>query len=275
VKALVADVGGTSMRAALVDGDGAILERRSALTPQDPHEGVARLRAHWDELGPADGKALAVAGGVRASDGEITQSPNLVAWEGTRPGEALGCAVINDANAALLGEAWRGALKDKRNALLLTLGTGVGGGVLLEGRLWTGTNGCAGEIGFVPVLDSHLEALASATAVAERAGTPDAKTAAERARDGDAFARRAFEEAGKALGIALAGLVNVLNPESICLGGGAAAAFELYEEPLWRELRARAFRLALECIEVVPAALGNDAGLVGAARLALDGSQAL
>jgi len=117
----------------------------------------------------------------------------------------------------------------------------------------------------------ELEALASATAVAASAGTANAKEAAERARRGDAFAREAFDHAGRALGIVLAGLVNVINPEAICLGGGMSGAFDLLEHPLLAELDARAFRLAREAVEVFPAALGGDAGLLGAAWLALQG----
>jgi glucokinase len=119
--------------------------------------------------------------------------------------------------------------------------------------------------------DDELEALASATAVAESAGAKDAEDAARRARGGDAFAREAFDHAGRALGVVLAGLVNVLNPEAICIGGGMAGAFDLLEPPLLAELDARAFRLAREVVEVFPAALGGDAGVLGAAWLALHG----
>jgi glucokinase len=272
VAVLAADVGGTSIRAALVDADGTIRARRDAPTPPDPDKGLATLRALWGELGPADGSALVIAGGIRASNGEITQSPNLPRWEGTRPGAELSCAVLNDANGALLGEAWLGALRGKRTALMLTLGTGVGGAVMVDGKLWTGANGCAGEIGHMWVSpDDELEALASATAVAASAGTKNAEDAARRAREGDAFAREAFDHAGRALGVVLAGLVNVLNPEAICIGGGMGAALDLLEPPLLAELDARAFRLAREAVDIFPAALGGDAGLLGAAWLALQG----
>jgi len=270
VNVLAADVGGTSTRAALVSGAGAILDRRSGPTAQDPAEGCALIRRFWEELDKDAPRALVVAGGIRDADGEITQSPNLLRWEGTRPGAELGAAILNDANGALLGEAWLGVLRGRRSALLLTLGTGVGGAVMLDGRLWTGHRGCAGEIGHVPLWDRHLEAHASATAVVAAAGTEDAEQAAGRARGGDLGAIEAFRKAGEGLGIVLAGLVNVFDPEAICIGGGMAGAFDLLEEPLWKELRARAFRLALEGLEVVPAALGSDAGLLGAARLAIE-----
>jgi glucokinase len=280
VNVLAADVGGTSIRAHLVSEDGRSLARRAAPTPQDPAEGIALLRSFWDELGGAAARALVIAGGIRAATGEITQSPNLPRWEGTRPGEALSCVVLNDANGALVGEAWKGALVGRRSAILLTLGTGVGGGVLLEGRLWTGARGSAGEIGHVPVRPDGppcgcggrgcLELYASARAVAKAAGTRDAEEAARLAREGEPRSRGAFARAGEALGIALAGAVNVLNPEAICLGGGMAAAFDLLEPHVRAELATRAFRLATEALEIVPAALGGDAGILGAAKAALD-----
>jgi glucokinase len=269
MKVLAADIGGASLRAALVGDDGAILGRRAGATPRDPAQGVEQLRGYWDELGPADGRALVVAGGIRASDGEITQSPNLPRWEGTHPGRELECPVLNDTNGALLGEAWLGALHGKRSALMLTLGTGVGGAVLLDGALWTGATGCAGEIGHVPVLEGHLEMYASASAVARAAGTPDARLAAEAARRGDARAGDAFRLAARALGLALAGLINAFNPEAICIGGGMAGAWDLLEGPLRAEALPRVFRLAQEGLEITTAALGPDAGLLGAARVAL------
>jgi glucokinase len=185
----------------------------------------------------------------------------------------LECTVLNDTNGALLGEVWLGALRGKRSALMLTLGTGVGGAVLLDGALWTGATGCAGEIGHVPVLEGHLEMYASASAVALAAGTPDARLAADAARRGDARAVDAFRRAAEALGRVLAGLINVFNPEAICIGGGMAAAWDLLEEPVRAAALPRAFRLAREGLEIAPAALGADAGLLGAARAALDAAQ--
>src|SRR5262245_21810714 len=148
---VAADVGGTWIRTARVDGRGGVLERRRERTPTDPDAALALVEAMWKDLGPADGRALAVAGGIRAHTGEVTQSPHLKGWEGTRPGDRLGCQVVNDANAALLGEAWRGALQGRRSAVLLTIGTGIGGAVMLGARLWAGAAGSAGEIGHVTV----------------------------------------------------------------------------------------------------------------------------
>ena len=280
MKVHAADIGGTSIRAALVTDTGDIVDRAEAPTPPDPAEGYACVRDLWAGMGKADAAGLVVPGGIRAANGEITLSPNLPRWEGTRPGDELQCAAINDANGSLLGEAWLGALKGKRSAVLLTLGTGVGGAVMIDGKLWTGATGCAGEIGHTSVRPDGprcrcggrgcLEMYASARAVAKWGGAHSAKHAAELARQREPRSTGAFRKAGESLGIALANVVNILNPEIICIGGGLSAAFDLLEEPLLTELRARAFDLATERIGVVPAALGGDAGLLGATRLALD-----
>lgn len=276
---LAADVGGTSIRAALVAGDGRIVERRQAPTPKDPRDGFALLERMWGELGVGLPRAMVVAGGIRPGTGEITQSPNLLLWEGARPGAVLHCLVCNDANGACVGEAWLGALRGRRSALLVTLGTGVGGGLLLGGSLWEGETGVAGEVGHMPVdpngppcpCGSHgcLELYASATAVAKAAGTKDAEEAARLAREGEPRSRGAFDRAGEALGVVFAGVSNLLNPEVFCVAGGLAAALDLLEPPLSKTLKSRAFRLATERLEILPAALGPDAGLLGAARLAL------
>jgi len=278
VNALAADIGGTSLRAALVNDEGRILARREAPTPPDPLDGLARLRSLWNELGRAEARAVVIAGGIRRKTGEITQSPNLPQWEGVPLGRELGCEVLNDANGALLGEAWMGGLRGTNAAILLTLGTGVGGGLLLDGRLWSGATGCAGELGHVAVRPDGprcgcgssgcLEVYASGTAVAKAAGTPDAKEAERRARAGDAKAKAAFDTAADALGVVLAGLVNAFNPEAIALGGGMAGAFELLAPRIEAAIAARAFKLAREGLLLVPAKLGNDAGLLGAARAA-------
>jgi len=282
VRALAADIGGTSLRAALVSESGEILGHRSVPTPPDPLDGIARLRALWGELGPADARAIVIAGGIRQETGEITQSPNLPEWEGTRLGRELSCEVLNDANGAALGEAWVGGLRGTKAAVLLTLGTGVGGGLILDGRVWSGATGCAGELGHVAVRPEGpkcgcgstgcLEMYASGTAVARAAGAPDGEEAARRARAGDARARAAFDGAADALGVVLAGLVNAFNPEAIAIGGGMAKAFDLLAPRIEALIAARAFKLAREGLRLVPAKLGGDAGLLGAARAAFLGA---
>jgi glucokinase len=260
----------------LVDAKGAILDRRDGLTPPDPLDGMRLLRSFFGELGSADANAVAIAGLI-SSKGVVTQSPNLPKWDGFELGAHVGC-VLNDANAAALGEAWIGGLVGTKAALMLTLGTGVGGGILLDGRLWTGATGAAGELGHVAVRPDGprcgcgstgcLEVYASGTAIAKAAGTPDAKEAEKRAREGDAKARAAFDAAADALGTVLAGLVNAFNPEAIAIGGGMAGTFDLLAPRIEALLKARTFKLAREGLRLVPSKLGKNAGLLGAARAA-------
>lgn len=278
MRALAADIGGTRLRAALVDDRGKVFDRRDATVPPDPLDGIALLRSLWDEMGDADARAVAIAGGVRPSTGELTQSPNLSRWEGVRLGAELSCEVLNDANAAALGEAWVGGLRGTKAALLFTLGTGVGGGILVDGRLWTGAGGAAGELGHVAVRPDGpacgcgstgcLEMYASGTAIALAAGAADAKEAERRARGGDPRARAAFDAAADALGVVIAGLVNAFNPEAVAIGGGLVGTFDLLAPRVEALVAARTFKLAREGLRIVPAKLGKDAGLLGAARAA-------
>ena len=206
----------------------------------------------------------------------------------------------NDANCALLAEARAGAAKGASDALLLTLGTGIGGGVLARGQIYRGAGG-AGELGHVTVDPSGprctcgntgcVEAFASGTAIAD-AGVAAAKAepnsaigrafsdgqlitspvVTELAAEGDPAAAQVLEEAGRKLGVALAGFANVFAPEVIVIGGGAAAAGELLLGPAREELRRRALG-PQRSVPVVPAHFGPEAGMLGAALLAIEEGQ--
>jgi len=201
--------------------------------------------------------------------------------------------IENDANVAALGEYWKGAGKGARCLILLTLGTGIGGGVVVDGKLWLGAHGMGGELGHVTVDPRGakcgcgnygcLEALASATAVVrefkkaiksgEESGLAvsseiGAKEIAEAARKGDVLAKEIFSKSGTYLGIALASMINEFDPDVIVLGGGMSPAFDLLESSMTRELNRRAFSKMVEKVKVIPAKLGNKAGIYGAAFLA-------
>jgi glucokinase len=202
--------------------------------------------------------------------------------------------VDNDANVAALGEWVFGAGKGARHLVYITIGTGVGGAIILNGALWRGANFAAGELGHVPVNPDGprcgcggygcVEMFVSGPAIAQRAkefvrrgvksalaDIPSDDITAERvavaAQQGDALARFILAEAGKYLGIALVGIVNLLNPERLIVGGGVAQAGEWLLEPARWELRRRALPTATETIQLVPAALGINAGILGAAAL--------
>lgn len=307
VRGLGIDIGGTQLRAALVDADGSVLSRDRRPTPaDDPGSLVATLveliRVVWERSGEREPVGIGIAGLVTA-DGTVRYGPNI----GIRDlplakvlVEELDTAVVvaNDASVAALGEQRAGAGADRQDLVLVTLGTGVGGGVVIGGRLVTGAAGFAGEVGHVIVDEGGrpcpcgnrgcVEAYASGSAIGalardrlvdpatvtslrelERVAGPEVTTAA---RDGDAVAIEVLEEAGSWLGVALASMVNVLDPELILLGGGAAAAAAPWMlEPARQAMAARLVGSAWrEAPRVGLAALGDDAGVVGAGLLALE-----
>ena len=202
--------------------------------------------------------------------------------------------VDNDANMAAFGEQWLGAGRGVDHFLCVTLGTGVGGGWVSEGCLMRGFNGNAAEVGHVtvdhagPRCACHnygcLEMYASATAMVRRTAERIEETQPDTSLDvnglttramfdvaeaGDAFAQAMFEETGTFLGIGIVTLVNVTNVEMVALAGGLAAAGDLIFEPTRRTFMDRGTVGVREHVRIVPAALGDDAGLLGAARLAM------
>jgi glucokinase len=217
--------------------------------------------------------------------------------------ERLGLPVVvdNDANAALLAETRFGAARDCAHAVLVALGTGIGSGLLLDGRIYRGSRGLGAEIGHM-VIDLHgpdcqgacpgrgcLEVMASGSAIGREgaaAGRRDPSSAlgrrlaqgraitggivTELAHDGDEAARSVLAEIGRRLGYGLVGVVNVFNPEVIVIGGGAIAAGELLLAPARAVVEERALPPSREMVRIVPAHFGDESGMLGAALLALD-----
>lgn len=287
------DVGGTNLRLALVDRGGLVLARIAEPTRGDCglpsvlsrlSEAVERLQGEAQ----ARGRKVAALGvglpGLVLADGVVRSSLNLPALEGVNLARELSGAaglplfVMNDANACAVGEQRYGAGRGYNSLLMLTVGTGVGAGLILDGKLWTGADGAAGEFGHVTVEPEGrpcgcgnrgcLEQYASATALS--AGEIDAAAVARRAREGDAEALALFEEAGRYLGIAAAGVVNLLNLEAIVLGGGGSESFDLLEPFIWREIASRSFAIPGARVRLEKGALGDDAGVLGAAAVAFD-----
>jgi glucokinase len=311
------DLGGTNLRVAGITAKGEVLTLHREETKADsgPEAVVDRLlfslRKIEDSL-VADGRevcaaALGVPGIVSTKKGSVVSSPNLPGWnnlsllEIVRREFSHPILLENDANAAAFGEFWIGAGRGRKNIVLITLGTGVGGGIIQDGALLRGTEGMAGEIGHLTVIaDGHscacgnrgcLEQYASATGISRRyrqlslkdSGVPlpeedlreiTAETVYRKALDGDAAALRAFSEAGTFLGIVLASMVNILNPEMIIIGGGVLPAWDFFQPAAALEMRRRAFQTPAEMVELVPAALGDRAGCIGAAGLAWKSLQA-
>ncbi|HEY5999729.1 MAG TPA: ROK family protein [bacterium] len=294
------DLGGTNLRVAAIDRAGGVeaLHREPTAARQGPDALVERIiaavRAVVAQVEAGGGRVLGVMLGapgiIAAAEGVVVSSPNLPGWRDVplreRVGAALGMRVAleNDANAAAYGEHWRGAGQGCSSMALLTLGTGVGGGLVLGGALWRGADGMAGEIGHITVDAAGrtcrcgnagcLETYASATAIVDRyrelSGAEEAVSAElvhARALEGDANARQAYREAGRALGIAFATLVNLLNPERIVIGGGVLPAWDLFMPHAEQELRRRAFAAPATRVGFARAALGELAGVTGAGGL--------
>ena len=310
------DLGATKIFSlvALPDGREVGSDSRLTLAGQGPEAVVGRIvesvRAALAAAGGARTQLAAVAvaapGPIDHERGLVRNPPNLPGW-GTVPvvrmlEEALRVPVAleNDANAAALGEHAFGAGRDFRNMIFVTVSSGIGGGIIVDGRVYRGATGAAGEIGHM-VLDENgppcgcgqrgcLEALASGTAIAARAaalaeegaspvlarlarqsapppGASTGLTAADVERaalEGDAVARRVIDEAGRFLGLGLVNLVHVFNPDGIVIGGGVSRMGDLILEPARQVVRERCFPLSQEGLSIVPGVLGDRAGALGA-----------
>jgi glucokinase len=291
---LALDVGGTKLAAALVDDDGAVRRAARVPTPADPWPAVRELleQVHGGE--PIDGVGAGCGGPMDWPAGVVSPI-NLPAWQAFPlrdrlrelvPGVPV--RVHNDAVCVAVGEHWRGAGAGVDDLLGMVVSTGVGGGVVLGGRLVDGPSGNAGHIGHV-VVDPDgpacgcggrgcLEAVARGPAVVawarERGSAAvDGRALAALAASGDDVACAALQRAGGALGVAIAGAVVLLDLRLVVVGGGLSAAGAALWEPL-QEVFARHARLPFAAgARVVPAALGEHAGLVGAAALLLAGER--
>ena len=291
------DLGGTNLRAAAVDREGRLMDRVSRPTGGGEGreailaamvEAIDTLRQRNGERGLA-GIGIAVPGFISAAEGVIRNSNNLASLEGFPVREELSrrlnTAVIleNDANAAALGEWWQGAGRGVDNLVLLTLGTGVGGGIMVGGHLLQGADGMAAELGHITVVQGGnpcgcgnrgcLEKHASAPAISAMAQLMSlgagltAREVYDLAMAGEERARTVFAAMGESLGVALAMLVNTFNFPLYLLGGGVAAAWDLFAPAMLEELVKRSFTYRTTRPQVEAAGLGGDAGLYGAARL--------
>src|SRR5271156_730322 len=310
------DMGGTNIRCAAVSVTGEVLliehgpslaSRQAAAVADNiaaqtiPLLDPARRRG----LGSPRALGVAVPGPLNVHTGTVMQAPHVAAWRGyplrSRLETLIGREVVldNDANAWALGEFWRGAARGRRDVVLLTLGTGVGGGLIVGGKLVHGRSGMAGELGHVTVnpdgppcdCGSHgcLEAYASASGlrglveqrlgvspgeplpveIVDSEGNFSVRGLSAQARGGDKLALEAFATAGHYLGIAIASFINIFNPELVVLGGGVAGALPYMRKTMTAQVRERAFTAMARDSRIVRAALGPRGGVVGAAYAAL------
>ncbi len=310
--AIAVDVGGTKIAAAVVDSGGDIVSRIRQPTDRRGGEAVAvqiaelarqaveQVALAWDAIAAV---GVDVPGIYFAGTGEVW-APNLQGWDRiplrAMLEAALPCPVVMDSDrtACVLGEQWRGAARGLTDVVFVTVGTGIGAGIISGGRLCRGAQGIAGAAGWLALTPQScdlyrqvgcLEAEAAGPAVARRAAAIAAKrptrmlelaggclelitpeTVVEAARRGDAAAQEVLAETGRYLGLGLANLVSLLNPQMIVLGGGLMAGAEWLLEPARREMMVWAQPVAAQAVRVVLSELGADAALLGAARLALE-----
>lgn len=298
---LAVDMGGTNLRVAIVGGDGSIKEKLKETTGGDHLELLLRMikkiyRPEIESIG------IAVAGVLNNRRTGVFKSPNIPSIEGLdlinfiKKETGLSKIVIeNDANAAAIGEAWLGAGKAYNFFVLLTLGTGIGGGVICDGKLAP----LAAEVGHMTVVANGesclcgnvgcLELYASGRAIVDKAiqgimsgletklrscceggaNRINPEIVYEMALEGDAFSREILRDAGRYLGIGIANIINIFSPQAIILTGGLTGMWNIYVQEAIKEAHKRAFGELFENTKIIPSELGDDAGLIGATKLAL------
>ena len=296
--ALALDLGGTNIRLAAIGEDGIVYSRSRSATPKRSSsieivDLIVRLADGCREKVPPGSNIFAIAAAVPATINEqagiLTKLPNLPALEGVRLRdvltERLGIETIleNDANAAAYGENWMGASRGVDDSICITLGTGVGGGLIINGKPFRGKDGTAGELGHVCVEPQGvpcgcggrgcIEQYASATAIVRMAREAGMNVSSSfdvyrAAGEGSVEADQVFRKMGSYLGIGIASLINVLNPEMVVLGGGVSAAWDRFIGTVADEISVRSFREPAARARIVRAELGDDAGILGAARSA-------
>jgi glucokinase len=299
------ELSGSTLRAATVSAKGVIGERREADLKADGLVGqVAQLVQDFGRTGKNFAAVgIAIPGLVNRQTDRVVASRDLpgIVRENLHAElmEATGLRfeLENDANAAAYGEFKIGAGRGSRDLFYITIGEGIGGAIILDGKLWTGTSGFAGEVGHITI-DTEgaecqcgntgcLETVASAPNIVRRANERlsrdtfslsklamnknfTADDMAREAREGDDFSLMMIERTGKYIGTGVASIINLLNIERIVLGGGVMQAGELILKPIIDEARKRAFQPCFESTQIVAAALGPDAATIGAAMLARD-----
>ncbi|RJO66110.1 MAG: ROK family protein [Myxococcales bacterium] len=305
------DIGGTNLKAGLLTPDGRMLDTcKHQLTPEEKSEAgaVSAMKHIFSELlgrsglGPDGllGVGLGVAGIIDDKLGVITQAPQFPLWRNfalvERLSKAIGLPVAmeNDVNAIARGEKWCGAAVDVDNFICMAIGTGLGGALCLNGEIWSGMDGMAGEFGHICVdaggapcgcgSNGCLETFASAVGLIRMVKADNYRTVLDHAADdaaipytlarlaesGDAQAKRYWEIFGRALGQVLGGLLNALNVKTVLFGGGLSKSFSLFAPAMEAEIKHRAFPAVARNLDFRVGKLWEDAGIYGAAAALLN-----
>jgi glucokinase len=306
------DIGGTNVKIAIVDNNGKIAFSESASTRAEMgyeftikniinliKESLTKSEVSIEQVG---GIGAGCPGQIDSVNGIVRALPNIPGWVNVPLAEILmkefdkPVKIDNDVRVATLGEYKFGAGKGYQNLICITVGTGIGSGIIADGKLIRGASLSAGELGHVIVQENSteicgcgnlgcVEAIASGPAIVKQAElylmtgkstkfkeiaagcsiTPE--IVAEAALQGDGVAKRIFERTGYWIGIALSSVVNLLNPEVIIVGGGVAQAGDLLLDPIRETISKRALAISAQTVQIIPAQLGNSAGVVGASLL--------
>jgi glucokinase len=311
---LAIDLGGTKIITAIISNSSQVIAKEYQLTLADegPQSVIERMFSAIDHIlslrnmnsSQLASISIAAAGAIDSDKGLITSSPNLPGWHDVplrdivKEKYRVNTFLINDASAAALGEHRLGAGRGVSNLIYLTVSTGIGGGIIINDKLYSGQCGGAGEIGHMTIDVNGprcncgnigcFEVLASGTAVAKEAirrirqgersslieivaGKIENITAEKvemAARGGDSLALEVISRVSDYLGIGMVNLVNIFNPEMIIVGGGMSKMGDLLLNPARQVVRERAFQLSAQAVRIVPAQLGEDAGVLGAAIFA-------
>jgi glucokinase len=311
--AIGVDLGGTNIRFAAVENDGKISNEVSI--PTRPERGRIKIISDIINLckkimdrksGKITAIGFGIPGALRLKEGIVTNSPNLPDWKNFPIKEylekdlSLPIIIENDANSAAIGEKWQGAGQGFSNLCCLTLGTGIGGGFILDNKIWHGSQGLAGEVGHMTIKYDGIpctcgnkgcfEAYASGSAV-KRIAIEKLKNGKQSmlsklflenkdsinpevifftAQNGDKIAIEIFQEIGKYLGIGIVNIANLLNLDLIIIGGKVSKAWEFFYPALNEELNSWPYSQAVRQVKIVPAQCGDNAGILGAAYLAMN-----
>ena len=290
------DVGGTKIAAAIVDSTGTTglkikvsteqhdTARSIAQVSEIAHRVVEQNGVSWQNISAI---GVAVPGIYYAATGEVW-APNLPGWDHIPLRDELAAklpapvVIDSDRAAYVTGEQWLGAARGLTDVIFLAVGTGIGAGIISAGRLIRGAGDIAGAVGWF-ALDPRtkeiyerigcFEAESAGPALARKSGGLTTEAIIERARQGNTAARQIVDEATQYLAMGVANLVSVLNPQMIVLGGGLMLACDLFLEPLRREMLQWAQPMAAKQVRIELSTLGEDAGMLGAARLAFLGTE--
>lgn len=290
------DIGGTSIKLGIVTEEGEVLIRKETIyTDENDDRTVIRamiesihelLEEHGISTGDVSGIGVSAAGCINSVTGSVAENGgNVPGWSRTevckelRAEFDLPASLANDANCAVLGEFWTGAAAGYMNVVGVTLGTGVGGGIITGGRLLEGAHGYAGELGHFPThageekcvcgLEGCYERYASTSALIRKAAAEDPDLRSGRvlfaaAAEGDRHALSLLNDWISEIAYGITGLVHVFDPQLVLIGGGVSAQEKLLVQPLKEKVLSMVMPDFAEDLEFRPAALGNDAGLIGA-----------